>query len=223
MKYFILIIFFVMMCSQAHAQKAPFKVGISVIPEVSHLFLDKSQSTNSIRSRLTSTGSFGIVTEYSFSEKSGIYSGALYSVKRFNADISNIFLESNNFSTETLIFETLNIGTLLIPFSIYYNLGPHWQIKGGLGFNFLIYETRYRQILNGGDEEKSLFQSERKFYPGLMSLQLGLNRKIDHKYLKLDISPQVWLHTHSAEIPLLARTDYQISFGVELTAWLNRP
>jgi hypothetical protein len=136
-------------------------------------------------------------------------------------DASNIFLESNNFASETTIDETLNVNTLLIPFILYYQITSKWQLKTGLGFNFLIYESRYRSIYNAGDEEMKLYNNYRDFTPGLLSLQFGLHRKVESKFFNFDISPQLWLHTHSADIPLLARTDYQLSFGLEMTAWLD--
>lgn len=221
MKYIFPLFVCIFLCIQAKGQSLPLRLGISIIPEVSKPLIDESESSNSFRSRITSTGSFGMSAAYPFNDKSGIYTGALYSIKRFSIDASNIFLESNNFAVETIIYETINVGSLLVPFNMYYQIAPNWQLRGGLGFNFLIYESRYRSILNGGDEESELKMNDRNFSPGTLSLQVGLHRQIRNNYFQFDVSPQLWLHTHSGQIPVMANTDYQLSFGLEITAWID--
>ena len=221
MKIFISLLCSIMLPCLVYGQSVPFRLGVSIMPEFSMPLLDISNSPHSFRTRVTSTGSFGISADYSFSEKTGLYTGGIYSIKRFSVDASNIYLESNNFASETTIDETLNVNTLLIPFIMYYQFSSKWQIKGGVGFNFLIYESRYRSIFNAGDEEMKLYNNHRDFTPGLLSFQIGLHRQIESKFFQFDISPQLWLHTHHGDIPLLARTNYQMSFGLEITAWLD--
>lgn len=223
MRLTLLLILLLVLPSISAAQANKITLGVTLIPKISRPMVQSQNAPYSYNPRITSTGAFGLSLRYAFNEKLLVYSGLWYSIERYSVDISNIFLESNNFNIETQVKEDLLITGFTLPLRFAYSLNRQWQVMGGLGLQIPLMNSRNRLVIEDGkivSEASEVTQRDLLFQKGRLSLNIGLVYVVRNRFLDFQVSPQFWIHTHTVGLPLNARTNWQSALGLELSTWI---